>query len=263
VIPVWDSYSGDPLLDALDSVRRQHIPVRVIVVDNASSAPLPAIDDAEVIRLEHRASTGAARNAALRLLESPYVIFLDADDLLLDGALERLTAALDADHSRATHTLSIIDAGTGARHRSPRRLARALSGAPGLFAVANAIWSLLPTQGCTIMRVRDVVSCGGYGDSSTGEDWVLGAALSFRGRPSFEGRPGLVYRAHHDSPGVRPVDRAMLLRNAERVRDRLANDPGVPQWARALLPAICVAQWLAASLAHPAYRTGRALLRRL
>lgn len=263
MIPVWDSYAGDALLAAVDSVRRQNVPAQLIVVDNASTVQLPPFDEAEVVRLERRVSSGAARNAALGRLHTPYVVFLDADDRLLDGALSSLIAGLDADPGRATHTLSIIDAATGTRHRSPRRLSRALSRVPPLFALANAIWSLLPTQGCTIMRVADVVACGGYGDSSSGEDWILGASLSFRGRQSFERRPGLAYHPSPDSPGVRALARATLLQNAERVRERIATDPEVPNHVKALLPGIRIAQWVAASLAHPAYRSVRKVLRRL
>ena len=263
VIPAWDDYARDTLLAAIASVRSQEVPARVIVVDNASTVTVPALDGVEVVRLARRASTGAARNAAVGLLHTPYVVFLDADDQLLNGALVSLVAGLDADRGRATHTLTIIDAATGTRHRSPRRLARALSVIPALFAPANAIWSLLPTQGCTIMRVPDVVSCGGYADSSTGEDWVLGASLSFRGRQSFEDRPGLTYHQSARSPGMRALERSTLLENARRVRERIASDPEVPRRIKAALPAIHVAQWVAASLAHPLYRSARATLTRL
>jgi glycosyltransferase involved in cell wall biosynthesis len=262
VIPVWDEYVGDGLLQAVVSVRRQPVAVRLIVVDNASAVPLPPLEDVELVRLEQRRSTGAARNASLPLLRTDYVVFLDADDRLLDGSLAALVAGLDASPQRATHTLSIVDAATGAPHRTPRRLARMLAAAPPLFALANAIWSLLPTQGCTIMRVADVVESGGYADASTGEDWVLGVSLSFRGRQSFEQRPGLLYSQSARSPGVRALPRSTLLQNAARVRDRIATDPRAPRHLGALLGAISAVQWAAACLAHPLYRSARAALRR-
>jgi glycosyltransferase involved in cell wall biosynthesis len=262
VIPVWDEYAGDGLVQAVVSVRRQRVPVRLIVVDNASAVPLPGLEDVELVRLEQRRSTGAARNASLPLLRTEYVVFLDADDRLLDGSLAALIAGLDADPRRATHTLSIIDAAKGAPHRTPRRVARTLAAAPPLFALANVIWSLLPTQGCTIMRVPDVVESGGYADASTGEDWVLAVSLSFRGRQSFEQRPGLLYRQSARSPGVRALPRSTLLRNAARVRDRIATDPRAPRHLESLLPAISAIQWSAALLAHPVYRSARAALKR-
>src|SRR5260221_8303199 len=106
VIPVWDAYAGAGLVEAVASVRRQNVPVRVIVVDNASAVPLPVLGDVELVRLEQRRSTGAARNGSLPLLQTEYVVFLDADDRLLDGSIAALVAGLDADPRRATHTLS-------------------------------------------------------------------------------------------------------------------------------------------------------------
>jgi glycosyltransferase involved in cell wall biosynthesis len=262
VIPVWDEYAGDGLVQAVASVRRQRVPVRLIVVDNASDPPVPPLEDVEVVRLEQRRSTGAARNAALALLRTEYVVFLDADDRLLEGSLAALVAGLDSDPRRATHTLSIVDAATGATHRTPRRLARKLAATPSLFVLANLIWSLLPTQGCTIMRVADVVESGGYADASSGEDWVLGVSESFRGRQSFEQRPGLLYSQSASSPGVRALPLSTLRRNAARVRERIAADPRAPRHLRAMLGAIGAVQWAAACLAHPLYRSARAALRR-
>ena len=154
VIPVWDAYAGDGLLAALASVRAQTPRSDLIVVDNASRVRLPALESAEIVRLERRGSTGAARNAALEHVRTPYVVFLDADDELLPGCLARLVEGLDADPRRGVYVLSIIDGVTGKRHRSPRRLARILSSLPTSFALANTIWSLLPTQGATVMRTE-------------------------------------------------------------------------------------------------------------
>jgi glycosyltransferase involved in cell wall biosynthesis len=260
VIPVWDAYAGDGLLEALASVERQSVPVEIIVVDNASEVDLPPLRDAQLVRLDARCSTGAARNAALERLRTPYVVFLDADDLLLDGALMALTMGLDGDERRSAYVLSIVDGVTAKRYRSPRRFVWALCRLPTVFALANTVWSLLPTQGCTIMRVSDVRACGGYGDHDPGEDWVLGTSVAFRGKVSFDRRPGLVYRRREDSPGVRALSAAALLDNARAVRARVSEDSGVPRWVKSVLPLIAVAQWCAARIAHPLYRSCRAVL---
>ncbi len=259
VIPVWDAYAGDGLLAAVASVHGQDAPARVIVVDNASRVPLPALGSVEVVRLARRRSTGGARNAALERLRTPYVVFLDADDALLPGALAALLGGLDADRERSAYALSIIDGVTGRRHRTPRRLARVLSVAPGLFALANTIWSLLPTQGATIMRVEDVLACGGYGDSSRGEDWVLAVSLAFRGRVRFDRRPGLCYQRRADSPGTAALSGEVLLENARRVRARIRDDPAVPGWTKSAPALIAGAQWAVARIAYPAYRGIREL----
>lgn len=260
VIPAWDAYAGDGLLAAVASVRAQAAQADLIVVDNASRFPLPALDSAEIVRLERRGSTGAARNVALERVATPYVVFLDADDELLPGALSALIEGLDADARVAVYVLSIIDGVTGRRHRSPRRLARALSRFPAWFAFANTIWSLLPTQGAAVMRADDVRACGGYGDSDRGEDWVLAASLAFRGRVEFDARSGLCYRRREDSPGAAAVSGEVLMANARRVRARVREDSAVPAWAKSSLPLIAAGQWIAARLAYPIYRRLRSLL---
>jgi hypothetical protein len=109
------------------------------------------------------------------------------------------------------------------------------------------------------MRVDDVRACGGYGDSSHGEDWVLATSLAFRGNVVFGRRPALRYRRRQDSPGSAAVGLGVLLANARRVRARMRQDPAIPSWARNALPLIVVAQWSAACVAHPVYRSARAL----
>ena len=78
VIPAWDGYAGSGLLDAVASVQRQRCPHQLMVVDNASRTPLPSLPGAAVLTLGARVSTGAARNAALQSIATPYVLFLDA-----------------------------------------------------------------------------------------------------------------------------------------------------------------------------------------
>jgi glycosyltransferase involved in cell wall biosynthesis len=260
VIPAWDEYAQEMLLEAVSSAAEQSIRPSIVVVDNASETALPVLEDVEVISLDRRVSIGAARNTALPGLSTSFVVFLDADDLLLPGALEALVWGIDRDPRLATYTLSIVDNVTGGRHRSPRLIARLLARFPPVFAVANTIWSLLPTQGCTIMRTGDVRRCGGYGDGDHGEDWVLAVSLAFRGRVSFDRRFGLRYRQRHTSPGQQPLQAATLLENARRVRQRIAQDPEIPDWVRGILPAIGATQWFAARVAHPVYRAARTQL---
>jgi glycosyltransferase involved in cell wall biosynthesis len=262
VIPAWDAYAGEGLLAAAASVRSQATEAQLIVVDNASWIPVPALEGAEMVRLDRRRSTGAARNAALESLRTRYVVFLDADDTLLPGALAALAEGLDADPRRAVYVLSIVDGATGTAHRSPRRIARALSRLPSVFALANAVWSLLPTQGATVMRVEDVRACGGYGDSDRGEDWILATSLAFRGHVAFDRRPGLCYRRRDDSPGAVALSHGVLLASARRVRARIRDDPAVPSWARSALPLIAGAQWAAVCIAYPTYRRLRELIQR-
>jgi glycosyltransferase involved in cell wall biosynthesis len=253
VIPVWDSYVSF-LQEAIASVREQGVEAELIVVDNASAEPLPVLTGARVVRSAVRLSTGAARNVGLKSVTAPLVVFLDADDLMLPGTLARLLAGLrDGD---AAFAMAIVDGDTGGRHRAPRRLAYLLARAPRVFALANTVWSLLPTQGATIMRTADARAAGGYGDRSQGEDWALGAALAWRGRVRLTKEPGLVYRWRFDSPGREGAE-ADLLDNARALRERLRADSGVPAVARLVLPVIAAAQWAAVAVVRPVVRRAR------
>ena len=65
VVPVWDFYVGPPLAEAVESVRRQSVPARILVVDNASEVPVPALEGAPSVHLPIRLHAGGARNAGL------------------------------------------------------------------------------------------------------------------------------------------------------------------------------------------------------
>jgi glycosyltransferase involved in cell wall biosynthesis len=255
VIPVWDSYV--PFLgEAIASVREQDAGAELIVVDNASADPVPAIAGARVVRSALRLTIGAARNLGLEAVTAPLVVFLDADDLMLPGSLAALTSGLrDGDVAFA---MAILEGDTGRRHRAPRRVAYLLARFPWLFALVNSIWSLLPTQGATIMRTADVRGTGGYGDRSQGEDWALGAALAWRGRIRLAAEPALLYRWRFDSPG-REGANIDLLANARFVRERLAADEAVPAVARRLVPVIAAAQVTAVAVARPVVLAARRL----
>lgn len=258
VIPVWDSYVRW-LPEAVASVREQATGCDVVVVDNASAVPVPTLPGTTVVRSARRLSTGAARNLGLAAVRTPLVVFLDADDLMLPGSLDALAAGIEAQPDAAAFAMAIVDGDTGRRHRSSRRLARVLSHAPAAFALANSVWSLLPTQGATIMRAADVRAAGGYADRTHGEDWALAVSLAWRGRIRFARRPALVYRWRGDSPGRggEAASGATLRANAACVRERLRADAAVPGAVRATLPFVAALQWSAATLVRPLLRALR------
>jgi glycosyltransferase involved in cell wall biosynthesis len=90
-------------VQALDSLKAQTLAAwRAILVDDGSTDATTAIfraaaaDDARfsVIRNDAPQGLGAARNAALDLVDTPFVAFLDADDELTPTALERLVGTI-------------------------------------------------------------------------------------------------------------------------------------------------------------------------
>jgi glycosyltransferase involved in cell wall biosynthesis len=102
MIPVYncEAYLGE----AIDSVLAQsHRPVEIVVVDDgsddASGAVARRYGDAVRYERQERSGNGAARNRAVALATGDLFTFLDADDRLVPGALERLAGVLEDDPS--------------------------------------------------------------------------------------------------------------------------------------------------------------------
>jgi glycosyltransferase involved in cell wall biosynthesis len=259
VVPVWDRYV-DFLSDAVESVRRNAPQAPIVVVDNASSTPVPHLEGCEIVRSSERLSEGAARNLGLERVATEYVVFLDADDMLLDGALEFMSGRLAAESDLAVSASSILDGATGERHRNPRRFAIRLARWPRTFALANSVWSLLPIPGSAVLRTEQVRQAGGYADADLGEDWDLAVSLAWRGRVAISERLGRYYRSGAGSTVRRARSPAELRATARRVRDRIRTDSEVPAWARALLPLIAPLQLAVIHMGRPIYLGARRLL---
>lgn len=262
VIPAWDDYAGAELNDALDSLLAQDCPCRILVVDNASDVAIALPESVEVIRAPRRLTLGAARNLGVQHVGTEYVLMWDADDVMLPGTLQFLLEQIAADSRLVASAVAILDADSGRRHRWPHRWTTRLVRHWRLFALLHCVWSVYPTTGATIMSTEAVKTCGGYTAANSGDDWGLGVALLFRGRVGWDERPGRLYR---DTPGsiwARHSSPPHLVGHARAVRERIASDPGIPAWAKTLLPLVAAAQYTALAL-HEALRIGRAALRGL
>ena len=262
VVPVWGPYAGAPLTQALESLRAQDLRARIVVVDNASEPPLPAVPDAVTVRSDTRLSVGRARNLGLERVDTPYVVFWDADDVMLPGTLRRLVDRIVADPGAAAVAAAILEGEPPLPHRWPRPWMAGLARRRRTFALAHSIWSMFPTTGSTIMRTSAVRSSGGYGDADSGEDWVLGVSLAFRGALVLDPVPGRLYRRHPASLWASRRSPRHLVGHAAAVRARIRQDPATPAGFRRLLPLVAVAQLVAALAVHPAARAVRALRRR-
>ncbi len=235
VVPVWDDYVSERLEQALQSVRAQQTPPPpVVVVDNASAVTRPTLPGAWVLRAPKRLTLGAARNLGLTRVETPYVIFWDADDVMLDGTLSFLEAAISAGPAVVAFGTAVLDEASGRRHRWPRRRIKRLVRSPHRFAFLNAIWSLYPSTGSTIMRTDAVRAAGGYSDADSG---------LVPGRIPRLPRPFRLERTAR-SPLPRPpwIDHGEAHVPARsdpprrRGPPRIRTDPGIPEWARRSLP---------------------------
>jgi glycosyltransferase involved in cell wall biosynthesis len=249
VVPVWDEYVRF-LPDCLAHIRSQDgVEPRVLVVDNASTVDLPDLPDGVALtRLPTRIAAGPARNAGLALVTTPYVCFVDADDIPLPGTfrfcIERLERRPDV---VACATASLAwDAETNERAAMdwPRRHVYRLVRHRHVFALYMLGRCALPLTTRTILRTETARDAGGFGGGNLAEDWTLGAALAFRGTVELHHRPGHLYRQHAGSL-FRRVHSAIAYDEALReLRLRLRSDPAVPAWVKAALPLVGLAHRL-------------------
>lgn len=256
VLPVWGDYAAEYLDEAIVSIRSQAVPLRLILVDNASEVPIEERVDVEVVRLATRVSLGAARNAGLAAVESPYVVFWDADDVMLPGALDALLTRVAGEPDAVVVCGLIVEAPPDKLHHWPRPWTMALAHVPSLFAAIHCVSSLFPTIG-VLIRTEVARSARGFPDLDTGDDWILGASLAFHGRISFVSARTRLYRAHPGSVSSGWRTRPHLLANARGLRQRLKDDPGVPTWVRWFVPIIGCLQLLVIFVFRPLGRLAR------
>jgi len=250
VIPVWGDYAGPRLDEALASLREQDLAVRIVVVDNASDPPLGTLAGVDVIRTPARLTVGAARNFGLDAVTTPYVLFWDADDLMLPGTLRFLRERLESAPDAVLAAAAILEGDPPQPHRWPRHWTYGLTKRRTLFALGDCVWSLFPTTGSSLIRTTAARESR-FGDSNSGEDWVLGVSLAFRGRVLLEERPGRLYRRHPGSLWETQRSVGALVRHARAIRHRIRHDDGIPRWVVAVLPAIAALQLAAAAIVRP------------
>ncbi len=242
MIPAWGAYAGERLQAAIASVMEQGRACRILVVDNAAQRRLALPAGVELVRAPRRLTLGAARNLGLSHVSTPWVIFWDADDRMLPGALALLEQALEDDPGLVAFGAAIIESPSGRRHRWPRRWIATLVHRPALLAVINAVWSVFPTTGATLILSEAARAAGGFCDADSGEDWGLGVALAAAGRLGWSEQPGRLYTQHEDSIWTTHSGPRDQLAHAALVRERLRRPGVAPPWLRAAVPLIGVAQ---------------------
>jgi glycosyltransferase involved in cell wall biosynthesis len=246
VVPVWDRYVAF-LSECLESVFEQEGPraPQVVVVDNASNVPLPSLPPVvTVVQASRRLSVGAARNLGLTRVETRDVIFCDADDRLLSGAIAFLSSrmAMRPELIAAICRYVSWNPATGARailERSPRPVVFSVSRYQRLFALANLRYNCFPIVG-GILRTEAVRDAGGFGDGDVGEDWILGTQLAFRGPIEFHPEPSFLRRVHKGSLWHKAHAHADYLERCNLLRDRIKYDAQVPRWVKAGLPILAL-----------------------
>jgi succinoglycan biosynthesis protein ExoO len=250
VIAVWDSYAS-LVSDAVASALSQTgVEVEVVVVDNASVAPLPSFGDrARIVRAPVRLSAGAARNLGLGHANASFVLFLDADDTLLPGALARLVHLLRRDPravlavgkhllwSPTTGQELVVD-------RAPRPAVYRVARHPRTLALLTLRFDCYPLVGCAVIRTDAARDAGGFADDSLAEDWALRSALAFRGRVLFTPSTVVRVRVRDGSLWHRDHSRSELTAMFREFRRRRRADRRLPLWGRLALAPIALAQSL-------------------
>jgi glycosyltransferase involved in cell wall biosynthesis len=240
VIPAWNL--GTELIESVESVVRQEVSPRVVVIDNASDRPLPRTNS-ETLRLSARRSVGAARNVGLRQADTEYVFFMDGDDILLPGALAHLIEPLEENADLVVSAGGIVLWDPVSQRKVPSyyppRASYRLWRYPLAFALVNVWQNLLPTTGSALIRTAAARRVGGFADNNRFENWAFGVSLALCGPVRMSERPCKLYRVRPDltsltSQAVGRWDSAWYGR--KEIRRRLRSHPSAPNFVRALAP---------------------------
>jgi len=262
VIPVWDDYV-DRLPAAVASLRDQGVALEVVVVDNASRVPLGDVGPARTLRLERRVSVGAARNAALDVVGTPFVCFLDADDQLLRGTLARMHARLTARPGCVASVASCVAwvDGTGetAAWPWPRPLAYRLCHHRRLFVMVTALRNAYPTTGA-LVRTDALRDAGGFADADHEEDWLPAVTLAARGGIDLDRRPGRRCRLSDGSLYGGGADVATMRAHRRALRKALRRDSRTRRFALAAVGPLALVHLLSAYAKATPRRKGYARL---
>ncbi|HUH14396.1 MAG TPA: glycosyltransferase family 2 protein [Gaiellaceae bacterium] len=188
VIPCFDD--GATLREAVASLRSEE-PHELVVIDDGSTDPgtRQVLDElagggVQVIRQEN-AGLSAARMAGVRATSAPYVFPLDADDLLVPGALGALADALDREPGAklAWGDVEIFGDFDGR-----------VAGARAFDAWQLTYVSEIPVA--SLIRRDALVEAGGW-QLRGYEDWDLWMAFAERGwRGAYVGRAVIRHRQH-------------------------------------------------------------------
>jgi len=122
-------------------------------------------------------SSGSARNAGLGMVSSPYVCFLDDDDLFYPHKLTAQAALLETNPD-----IGFVSTGAWVIDEQGTRLR--LLGVPEFFpgaSLANMVAYCQLAHSSVMLRTELVREAGGYREHYRGEDWELWCRLLSRG----------------------------------------------------------------------------------
>ena len=197
VIPAWGRYTAT-LARAVASAAG----CRTTAVVDAPDADLARRSGADAVVVRPPGGTGPARNAGAATGTCPFVLFLDADDVLLPGAARLLLAALayDPDPVMAYGRYRYSD---GSRSWPERADARAMArpGALALLAERN-------TLPITASLIRRATMPADLFPDAVNEDWVAAVRLLRAGPVRYVDADVLLYSVYPGSTSRGPIPQA-------------------------------------------------------
>ena len=227
------------IVEAIESVLAQGAPIgQILVIDDGSTdgtqAAVEAFSDPRVTLSSNPGrGVSSARNRGITLARGEWVLFLDADDRLIAGGLDKLVRSARPEAVAIYGDYDRIDANgrrLGMRHLIRKRRRKSSGNVIEAIVTMNFI-----AVGCVLIRRDALLRLDGFDQTlHLCEDWLLWCRLATLGAIDYA--PGLHiadYRIHGASTMHR---RARAFADFAPVIDRIFTDPLV---RRALDPA-CV-----------------------
>ncbi|HTI37854.1 MAG TPA: glycosyltransferase [Vicinamibacterales bacterium] len=218
------------LVHAMASARQSVIQPEIIVVDDGSTDETSETARAAGVTCIRQSNRGlvAARNRGLEAASGAFVIFLDADDTLLPGAIDVGLAALteDADRALAWGRCVMMDE-TGVLLPTPSP-PRVLADHHAALLASNCIW----TPGAAMLRTEAVRTAGGFaGGFDAAADYDLYLRITRVHGACDHGQPVVGYRRHAANMSG---NAARMLRDTLAVVQRNRPDAGplLDAWQR-------------------------------
>ena len=198
------------IAESVESVLAQsYSDFEVIISDDGSTDETPTIarsfaerhpERIRVLRAEHNQGKPFALNRALAVRRGELIAWLDGDDVMLPGKLERQVAALDSDHGAAgcTHDAEVFDSDSG---RTIGRFSQIYNGSPlrsgGIELWFDPTYRMLPSA--TMVR-SSLCPLGGFDERLTyANDWLFDIEVFRYGRCVAIDDVLVRYRRHSDN----------------------------------------------------------------
>jgi glycosyltransferase involved in cell wall biosynthesis len=196
IIPAYNAerYIGD----ALASVRGQMRDMEVLVVDDGSTdgtvKAAEAFADAFDLTVLRQKNGGpsAARNIAIQRARSPYIAFLDADDVMLPQRLATQTELLDRERDIAlVHTDLMTFDDSGIIHRTRR----AFSNPCGGMVLDRLLMDNFITTSTVMARTEQLIAAGMFNVARPiSHDFELWLRMAARWKIGYIDHPFIQYR---------------------------------------------------------------------